>query len=203
LSRGPGKWQRAILERLQTCESFYLTEILPDHTAAQQPRQRRGFYGHAQMAALRAAHRLAAQGHIAINTRRCWTNYLHWTGDRWQALGGTIVARPGVRINRTALQIAYEVKTRLQGAWPRSHERRNSSTKVPTLNPVQLGAVASAVKLLASQGTLSDAQVIELVSRAFIPVPVIQAALAQLKAEGHYQRLIDEARQQDPPIGAA
>jgi hypothetical protein len=32
MSRGPGRWQRAILERLQTREQFYLTEILPEHT---------------------------------------------------------------------------------------------------------------------------------------------------------------------------
>src|SRR5262245_28482180 len=81
MSRGPGKWQRAILEALQTREQFYLTEILPEPTAATQSRRA---FGHMQMAALRAAQRLAAQGRIVLNATRRWTNRPHWTGERWQ-----------------------------------------------------------------------------------------------------------------------
>jgi hypothetical protein len=52
MSRGPGRWQRAILERLQTREQFYLWEILPS-----PPNERGGQRPHVQMAVLRAAHR--------------------------------------------------------------------------------------------------------------------------------------------------
>jgi hypothetical protein len=51
------------------------------------------------------------------------------------------------------------------------------------------------VKVLAVEGCVTDALVIEQVSRAFVPAPVIQAALDHLKASGDYQRLIDEAAQ--------
>jgi hypothetical protein len=88
MSRGPGKWQRLIFARLQTREQFYLWEILPS-----PPDERTHWHRpHVQMAVLRAAHRLAAQGQIALDTRRYWSNYLYWTGERWQRLGGTIVA---------------------------------------------------------------------------------------------------------------
>jgi hypothetical protein len=128
MSRGPGKWQRLISERLETREQFYLTEILPYHTEERpdpsardwmKKRVRRSvFYRHEQMAALGAAHRLAAQGRITIDTRRFWTNRSPWTGERWQRLGGAIVARPGIKIHRTTLRITYEVASRLE--WRRS-----------------------------------------------------------------------------------
>jgi hypothetical protein len=203
MSRGPGRWQRAILERLQTREQFYLTEILPYHTEERPDPSARAwmkkrvehsvFYRHEQMAALRAAHRLAAQGQITLDTWRVWTNRLHWTGDRWQRLRGTIVARPGVRINRTTLQIACEVASRLEGSWPLSPERGQTPTKVPTLKPFQLGAVASGVKRLTQEGRPVDALAIEEITGRSLPRSIIEAALDQLKTSGDYQRIIDEA----------
>jgi hypothetical protein len=36
MSRGPGKWERAILEALERVPAFYLTDLLPDpHTRSQ------------------------------------------------------------------------------------------------------------------------------------------------------------------------
>jgi hypothetical protein len=195
MSRGPGRWQRAILERLKTREQFYLAEILPDHTE-----QTRRTFGHAQMAALRAAHLLAAQGRIAVDTKRSWTNRIHWTGERWQPLGGTIVARPGVKVMRIGLEIAYEVKTRLeQREYPRPPLRGKSSTKVPTLKPFQVGAVASGVKLLTAQGKPVEADTIAAMTGGTLPHAVIEAGLEHLKALGQYQRIVDEARQSQSP----
>jgi hypothetical protein len=195
MSRGPGKWQRLILERLRTHEQFYLLEILPS------PADQRTTWGrrrpHVQVAVLRAAHRLAAQGQITLDTRRTWSNYVYWTGKRWQRVGGVIVARPGVTIHRIPLQIQYEMKTRMQGRWPYMAKIQKSPQKVPTLRPFQLGAVASMVKLLVQQGhpTPTDTEVLARFVTIPLPVGVIQAALDQLRAEGHYQRLLDEARQ--------
>jgi hypothetical protein len=170
MSRGPGIWQRKIVERLRTREQFYLIEIVPYHT---DESMHRVFYRHEQMAALRAAHRLAAQGHITIDTRRWWTNRQRWTGECWQRLGGTIVVKPGIRINRTALQIAYEVVSRLE--WSRSEppssERGKAETKVPTLKPFQLGAVASGIKMLAAEGRSVDAVTIEVMVHGVLPQP--------------------------------
>jgi hypothetical protein len=194
MSRGPGRWQRTILERLTSREQYYLTEILPYHDGRPG-----GFCRHEQMAALRAAHRLAAQGRIALDTRRFWTNLLYWTGERWQRLGGTIVARPGVRITRIGLQLRYQVAEDMQWrSLPPRPERAKLATKVPTLKPFQLGAVAGAVKLLASAGHVTDALIVARMAGTFIPEPIILAALDQLKASGAYQRLIQEAAEAQP-----
>jgi hypothetical protein len=53
MSRGPGKWQRAILDELQRREVFYVRQVLPArHTRSDQ------------LAVIRAAHRLASRGLI-------------------------------------------------------------------------------------------------------------------------------------------
>jgi hypothetical protein len=57
----------------------------------------------------------------------------------------------------------------------------------------QLGAVASAIKLLAAKGPVTDAGIHEFMAKAMMSPTVIQAALDQLKADGTYQRLINEA----------
>jgi hypothetical protein len=189
MSRGPGRWQRAILERLHSREQYYLTEILPYHD--DHPG---GFRRHEQMAALRAAHRLAAQGRIALDTRRWWTNLLYWTGERWQRLGGTLVARPDVRMSRIGLQIRYRVAEDMQWrALPPRPTRAKSASKVPTLKPTQLGAVASLVKLLAKDGPVTEALVLARMPRWAWSPAIIQAALDQLKASGDYQRIIQDA----------
>jgi hypothetical protein len=190
MSRGPGKWQRAILDALQTQEQFYLWEILP-----KAPPDRPAHRPPLQMAVLRAAHGLAVQGQITLDTRRSWSNYVYWTGQRWQRLGGTIVARPGVTIRRLHLQIHYEVASRLQGRWPYLATPRTSAKLVPTLRPMDLGSVASLITLLVRQGHRepTDAQVITALSRWAMTPPIIQAALDQLRADGTYARLVDAA----------
>src|SRR5882724_11908523 len=209
MSRGPGRWQRAILERLHTREQFYLTEILPWHKEEvpdpdapawlNKRVEREVFRRHEQMAAIRAAHRLAARALIAMDTRRFWTNHYHWTGERWQRLGGVIVARPGVTINCIALEVEYKLASE-QEQYRSIRERQAlsqpeisvSTSGVPTLKPIQLGAVASMVKLLATEGHVTDAFIIERMSGLFIPETVIMAALDQLKASGAYQRIMAE-----------
>jgi hypothetical protein len=71
MSRGPGRWQRLILERLQSQEQFFLMEIVP--LAAMLHDRSRS----AQRAAMRVAHRLARQGLITLNDRRYgWNRFL-------------------------------------------------------------------------------------------------------------------------------
>src|SRR2546425_8803506 len=106
MSRGPGRWQRAILERLQREAQFFLAEIVPP-SATRHDRSRS-----AQRAAMRAAHRLAQQGAIALDAPGYsagvgWSHY-YWTGERWLRLNGLIIARPGTVINRWALIEAYD-----------------------------------------------------------------------------------------------
>jgi hypothetical protein len=243
MSRGPGRWQRAILERLETREQFYLAEILPCHTKMQRGRTQQVFLKHERMAALRAAHRLAARGRIALQTRvassgfdwnyafpppRHWSCHTYWTGERWQRLGGAIVARPGVRISLIAQEIAYEVASNMKRdqewrerrqQWREQRQqtqeisvgisnddfippdvapkRRAMSGDAFSENPYerrgQLGAVGSAVKLLAAKGPVTDAGVHQFMAKVMMSPSVIQAALDQLKADGTYQRLINEA----------
>jgi hypothetical protein len=57
MSRGPGRWQQAILQALGQWECFYLRAVLPPgHTRSDQ------------LGVVRAAHRLAAQGRLRIET---------------------------------------------------------------------------------------------------------------------------------------
>jgi hypothetical protein len=51
MSRGPGRWQRAILDELQRREVFYVRELLPATPTRSE-----------QLAVIRAAHRLAHRG---------------------------------------------------------------------------------------------------------------------------------------------
>jgi hypothetical protein len=97
MSRGPGKWQRAILDEIQRREVFYVRELLPS------PQTRSD-----QLAVLRAAHRLAQAGKITINAGHWgWSTRARWTGERLESLGAVIVARPGVVIDRTELRLTY------------------------------------------------------------------------------------------------
>jgi hypothetical protein len=194
MSRGPGKWQRLILERLETREQFYLAEILPYHTIkvhdpdepawVEKQVERQGFRRHDRMAALRAAHRLAARGLIVIEARRFWTNRVYWTGERWQPLGAVIVARRGTRINSTMLELAYELAERKKGVqeareWllKRAPEINVGSSEPPTLKPSQLGAVASTVTLLGSWPYLVKQIVRELAERWGLPASEIDHVL--------------------------
>jgi len=99
MSRGPGKWQRVILDALKASEWRYLHDLVPSkkkvrytwlHTMAEKPRWRprtyMGVTNSDRLAALRAAHTLARQGKIALYTSRARTL-------------PTIVARPGTTLN--------------------------------------------------------------------------------------------------------
>ena len=60
MSRGPGKWERAILRALEHTAAFYLTDLLPTH------------HTRAQLVALnRAARNLADKGRIATCAWKC------------------------------------------------------------------------------------------------------------------------------------
>jgi hypothetical protein len=207
MSRGPGRWQRAILARLETLEQCYLYEVLPVRPVKEWSRSFERYVERSRttrsdrVAVIRAAHGLARQGLIQLDTGRWWTNHSLWTGERWQRLGAVIVARPGVVIDRWRLGFAYEAAGRKE-----AHRQRVACPKPPlteefwvtevtTLKPAQLGAVASAVKLMAREGPVSEAQVTAFLEK--IPGftgELVHAALAQLQASGDYQRLIEEAR---------
>jgi hypothetical protein len=105
MSRGPGKWQRMILDRLQHEECFFLAEIVP--LAAITHDRHRSAY----RAAMRAAHRLAHQGVITLDTRRYGWNYFYWTGERTIRLNGLLIAKPGHSIDRWAVLDAYAQQT--------------------------------------------------------------------------------------------
>jgi hypothetical protein len=105
MSRGPGKWQRMILERLQQQDRCFLAEILP-LSAIDGERHRS-----AQRAAMRAAHRIAAQGLITMNCQRYGWNHFYWTGERMVRLNGLLVARAGCTIDRWAALDDYQQNT--------------------------------------------------------------------------------------------
>jgi hypothetical protein len=98
MSRGPGRWQRAILEALATSEWRYLHDLVPCKRKVRYtwinaysekpkwgPSQYWGLTASDRLAALRAAHTLARQGKIKLYTSR----------DRSLP---TVVARPGVTL---------------------------------------------------------------------------------------------------------
>jgi flagellar biosynthesis GTPase FlhF len=94
MSRGPGRWQQAILDELQRREVFYVREVLPaTHTRSDQ------------LAVIRAAHRLASQGLIVVDVER-----QHWKRTAW---GAVVVARPGVVIDRLTLAASYRLRDEL------------------------------------------------------------------------------------------
>jgi hypothetical protein len=99
MSRGPGKWQRIILGALKTSEWRYLHDLIPYQrktyetwlpTGKNQPRWGEDWYlgltDTDRLAALRAAHTLAARGQITLYTSR-------------KRMCPTIVARPGVTLD--------------------------------------------------------------------------------------------------------
>jgi hypothetical protein len=100
MSRGPGRWQRAILEALQTQERFFLVEILPLEAIFERTRS-------SQRAAIRAAHRLAQHGLITLNTQPYGWQRWHYTGERLVRLNGLLIARPGAVLDRWAVLDAY------------------------------------------------------------------------------------------------
>lgn len=73
MSRGPGIWQRRILAILEVKPVFYLRHVLPDRPTRAP-----------QVALLRAAHRLEAQGRVLLVT---WVR-------RPREQGAVMVARP-------------------------------------------------------------------------------------------------------------
>jgi hypothetical protein len=114
MSRGPGRWQRVILDALKTSEWRYLHDLIPSkrkvrHTRinafSEKPRwgpeSYWGLTASDRLAALRAAHTLARQGKITLYTSRSRTL-------------PTVVARPGVPINHENLAMQ-----------PRDFNRRN------------------------------------------------------------------------------
>jgi hypothetical protein len=219
MSRGPGRWQRAILERLRQQEQFFLAEIVPMSATPHDPSRA------AARAAMRAAHRLANQGLIALDNRGYGWSHFYWTGERYIRLSGLIVARPGQVIDRWGLIDEYDQRASapsldLSGleALARLFTPPEVSVHTPTLpdvpevsvhttllldeggtsarprlQPFQLGAVASGVKVLTKQGRPVEASTIEQELRGALPRSIIDAALDQLKASGDYQRLLAEA----------
>jgi hypothetical protein len=95
MSRGPGRWQRAILDELHRREVFYLREVLPAPSTRSE-----------QLAVIRAAHRLASRGLIVVDVER-----QHWKRAAW---GAVVVARPGVVIDRLTLAAFYHMRENLQ-----------------------------------------------------------------------------------------
>jgi hypothetical protein len=96
MSRGPGKWQRLILEALEASEWRYLHDLIPSkrkvrytwiNSDSEKPkwgaRTDMGLTASDRLAALRAAHTLARQGKIKLYA------------SRYRMLP-TVVARPGV-----------------------------------------------------------------------------------------------------------
>jgi hypothetical protein len=75
MSRGPGRWQRRILTALALKPAFYLRHLLPDRPTRAQ-----------QVALLRAAYRLQAQGRVVLTT---WVS-------RPRDRGAVMVTKPGV-----------------------------------------------------------------------------------------------------------
>lgn len=116
MSRGPGRWQRAILDELQRREVFYVRELLPS------PQTRSD-----QLAVLRAAHRLAQRGQLAISAGHWgWSTRAKWTGDRLESLGAVIVARHDVVIDRIGLRLARELEA--TQAWQDHHANHVSDS---------------------------------------------------------------------------
>jgi hypothetical protein len=82
MSRGPGRWQRLILEALTTHECIFLRDVLPkEHTVSQR------------LACKRAARRLAQAGRVRTEgiPRHGW----QLTDAGRRILGHTLVLRPG------------------------------------------------------------------------------------------------------------
>jgi hypothetical protein len=81
MSRGPGKWQRLILEALKTHECIFLRDVLPqEHTLSQR------------RACRRAANRLEKAGRVCTEgILRRWK----LTNAGRRTLGHTLVLRPG------------------------------------------------------------------------------------------------------------
>jgi hypothetical protein len=224
MSRGPGRWQRAILAELERREQFFLRELLAEYP------KRVGYWASRDewvveerrlprrsdaVALQRAAHRLAAQGRIEIDTARYWTNYRQWTGERYQFIGAVIVARPGNSIDRFQLAFAYKQAGEAEGrrraieAWQQLKENPLSvaTTETTTLNSepkrvttasrstAQLGAIASVIKLLAKEGPVPEDLIIERAQEIIRwPPAQVRLVLEELKASGHYQRLIEDVR---------
>jgi hypothetical protein len=78
MSRGPGKWQRLILDRLALNPHFWLRELLPRHTTKSQ-----------MNVIYRAAQRLCRQGRVDLRA------YPFAAGLDHQ--GKVLVTRPGWR----------------------------------------------------------------------------------------------------------
>jgi hypothetical protein len=88
MSRGPGRWQRAILQQLETREWILLRDVLPPE------------YTPTQVAACRRAlKRLRAQG--LVHSRRLRERGL--TGEQRKILGASVVLRPGVELDEAAI----------------------------------------------------------------------------------------------------
>ena len=190
MSRGPGRWQRAILDELQRRERFFVRELL-GYTYTRSDR----------LAVARAAHRLAAQGKLTLETHR-----YGWACRSWQM--GVAVGRPGVDLSWWAFRYPETTKIlRERAAAPAATadpvESRPPPSKLSdipagiSLKPYQLGSVASLLKLLLREGSYSETALIERLGqihgRVFTP-ELVRAAIDHLKASGHYQRLLTEAQ---------
>jgi hypothetical protein len=90
MSRGPGRWQRLILEALGRWECFYLRAVLP----AGDTRSDR-------LAVVRAANRLAAQGRLWMDTYGGLTHY------PIEATGRVVVSRPDVVPTHDRAEVAW------------------------------------------------------------------------------------------------
>jgi hypothetical protein len=91
MSRGPGKWERAILQSLEHTAAFYLTDLLPtDHSRAQL------------VALNRAARNLEDKGRIATCA---------WMCRAASGVGFKTIYRPGyprpARDHITRLNVAH------------------------------------------------------------------------------------------------
>ena len=83
MSRGPGKWQRVILDALAEHGAFYARRLLPEHPTA------------AQRAALSRAMRcLESAQRIEVDRYQCWSAHA----------GQCVIRAPGRHVSRDAVK---------------------------------------------------------------------------------------------------
>jgi len=90
MSKGPGKWQRMILEELERRRAFYVADLLPD-----------GYSRSDYSALIRAAYKLLDAGRVELTRYMCW-------GSAGRKLA---VSFPGVAFDRDELRLKVDKVT--------------------------------------------------------------------------------------------
>jgi hypothetical protein len=173
MSRGPGRWQRAILDELQRREVFYVREVLPA-TATRSD----------QLAVIRAAHRLGSRGLLVVDVER-----QHWTRAAW---GAVDVARPGVVIDRLTLAACYRLRDNLSDSIGDS-DPLSLSRSEPELLAVYRQSEAAERALKAAQHESKAAR--QAAARARFELTLQERVNEVLRA--HAERQLQEKRQRE------